>query len=130
MNNKIYLLFSHLLTAEEVWLSRARGEVGPVQRLWELYPNDALQRMLEENSEAWLSYLEACQEQDLVREVAYQNTKGESFTTRLDDIVQHLVNHGTHHRAQIASMLQHEKVLPPVSDYIFYIREKKGAPAL
>ena len=127
VNNKVYLLFSHLLTAEEVWLCRAKGLAAPVQRLWEIYSVETLQRMLEENSQAWTDYLNSIEEKDLQREVSYQNTKGESFTTRLDDIITHLVNHGTHHRAQIASMLQHEKILSPVSDYIAYIREQKVA---
>lgn len=125
MNNKIFLLFSHLLTAEAVWLSRAQGAAGPVQHLWEVYPNEVLQRMLEENSQAWYDYLQACDKNVLSGEITYKNSKGEAFTTRLDDVITHLVNHGTHHRAQIASMLQQEKVQAPVSDYIVYIREQQ-----
>lgn len=128
MNNKIFLLFSHLLTAEAVWLSRAQGENGPVQHLWEVYPNTILQQMLEENNQAWLSYVESLpDDSEFLREVAYHNTKGERYATRLDDIITHLVNHGSHHRAQIASMLQQEKVAPPVSDYIVYVREQQKA---
>jgi uncharacterized damage-inducible protein DinB len=127
VNNKVFLLFSHVLTAEEVWLSRAQGNIGPVQRLWEIYSNDALQKMVEENSQAWHLFLENCEKEDLVREVSYQNTKGETFSTRLDDIITHMTNHGTHHRAQIASMLQQEKVQPPASDYIVFIRDQKSA---
>ncbi len=127
MNNKIFLLFSHLLTAEAVWLSRAQGGIGPVEHLWEVYPNDVLQRMLEENSQAWYDYIQACDKNALSGEVTYNNSKGEAYTTRLDDIITHFVNHGTHHRAQIASMLQQEKVEAPVSDYIAFIREQQPA---
>ena len=125
VNNKVYLLFSHLLTAEEVWLCRVKGLHAPVQRLWEVYSAQKLQQILDDNHQAWRAYLDSSEDTDLEREVTYLNTKGESFTTRVDDIITHLVNHGTHHRAQIASMLQHEKVQPPVSDYIAYIREQK-----
>lgn len=126
MNNKIFLLFSHLLTAEEVWLCRAKGVGAPVQRLWEVYPNETLQLMLADNSQAWIDYVNSLEESSLATEVSYRNTKGESFSTRLDDIITHLVNHGTHHRAQIASMLQQEKIQPPVSDYVVYVREQKA----
>ncbi len=124
INNRAFLLFSHLLTAEEIWLSRVKGLAAPVQRLWELYPNDTLQQMVEANSQEWLAYLSNCSEEDFLQEIAYHNTKGESFTTRLDDIITHLINHGTHHRAQISALLQLEKVQPPVSDYVFYLREQ------
>ena len=127
INNRTFLLFNHLLTAEEVWLCRVKEVPAPVQRLWELHPAASLQQMVEENSQAWYAYLQNCSDQELLREITYQNTKGESFTTRLDDIITHLVNHGTHHRAQIGSLLQQEKVQPPASDYIVYLREKNGA---
>ena len=127
MNNKVFLLFSHLLTAEEIWLARVKGTTAPVQRLWEVYPNQTIQKMLQDNSSEWLSYLSSCDEKGLVNETVYQNTKGDTFSTRLDDIITHMVNHGSHHRAQMASLLQQEKVQPPASDYIFYLREKNPA---
>lgn len=126
INNRTFLLFSHLLTAEEVWLCRIKEMSAPVQRLWELYPSDTLQQMVEDNNSTWQAYLADCSDRDLARDVTYQNTKGESFTTRLDDIITHLVNHGTHHRAQICSLLQQEKVQPPVVDYIVYLREQNS----
>lgn len=127
INNKIFLLFSHVLTAEEIWLCRAKGVEAPLQRLWQEYPTATLQQMLQNNAQEWPAYLSTLEEQELEREIPYKNSKGEQFQTRLDDIVTHLVNHGTHHRAQIASMLQQEKVQPPLSDYIIYIREQRIA---
>ncbi|AHM61485.1 DinB family protein [Flammeovirgaceae bacterium 311] len=127
VNNKVFLLLSHLLTAEEVWLCRVKGLAAPVQRLWEIYPNATLPLMLEENSREWIGYLNNCSDSDLEREIVYQNTKGETFSTRLDDIIMHMINHGSHHRGQIASMLQQEKVQVPASDYIVYVRELNPA---
>lgn len=127
MNNKVFLLFSHMLTAEEVWLCRAKNMQAPTQRLWQVYANETLQQMVEENSRSWLEYLESRGESDLTQAVVYQNTKGEAFSTSLNDIITHLVNHGTHHRAQIVSMLQQEKIQAPASDYIVYIREQHTA---
>lgn len=130
MNNKIFLLFSHVLTAEEVWLCRVKGLQAPTQRLWQIYQNDTLQQMLEDNSRNWQDHLETCSQKDLSRTIEYKNTKGESFTTRLEDIVTHLVNHGSHHRAQVASLLQQEKIQPPISDYIVYVREQSSPVAV
>jgi uncharacterized damage-inducible protein DinB len=127
VNNKVFLLLSHLLTAEEIWLCRVKGVVAPVQRMWEIYPNATLPLMLEENSSQWIEYLNNCSSDDFDQEATYKNSKGESFSTRLDDIITHMVNHGSHHRAQIASLLQQEKIQPPASDYIVYIRELKPA---
>ncbi|WP_225000013.1 DinB family protein [Cesiribacter sp. SM1] len=127
VNNKVFLLLSHILTSEEVWLCRVKGVEAPVQRLWEIYPNATLPLMLEENSSQWLEFLNNCSNTDFDQEAVYKNTKGESFSTRLDDIITHMVNHGSHHRAQIASMLRQEKIQPPAGDYIVYIRELKPA---
>jgi uncharacterized damage-inducible protein DinB len=35
-----------------------------------------------------------------------------------------VVNHGTHHRAQIALLLREAEIAPPATGYIYYLREQ------
>lgn len=121
-NAKVFLLMSHLLTAEEIWLCRLTGEAAPNERLWEEYALPELGAKAQKNAEAWNSWLSELNEQVLIKDISYRNTKGVEFTTAVADILNHVVNHGTYHRAQIASLLRLEMVDPPVSDYIQYVR--------
>jgi uncharacterized damage-inducible protein DinB len=36
-------------------------------------------------------------------------------------VLSHVVNHGTHHRAQLGTMLRHHRLEPIPQDYIFYV---------
>lgn len=121
-NAKVFLLMSHLLTAEEIWLCRLKGEAAPHERLWHEYPLAELRAKVRKNTEAWNNWLSELTEQALSQGITYRNTKGAEFTTAVADILNHVINHGTYHRAQIASLLRLEMVDPPVSDYIQYVR--------
>ena len=125
-NAKNFLLMSHLLTAEEVWQCRLLGKPAPLDQLWKELPQAALQEKAEQNSNAWKSFLKETDEQLLQKSTNYKNSKGTSFSTSVADALTHLINHGTYHRAQIASLLRLEGINPPVSDYIAYVREQQN----
>ncbi|MDB5154777.1 MAG: hypothetical protein JWR54_3528, partial [Mucilaginibacter sp.] len=56
--------------------------------------------------------------------ISYKNLKGDDFENKLSDVLAHLINHGTHHRAQVGQHLKLAGVELPNTDYIFYIRNK------
>lgn len=120
-------LMAHLLTAQQVWLARCKGQPPVTRALW---PDDQLETfadMINDNSEDWLNYLTTLEHDDFERIVHYRNTKGEAFQNKLSDILAHVINHGTHHRAQIGQQLKFAlgECLPN-TDYIFYIRQLNG----
>lgn len=123
-NAKTFLLMSHLLTAEEIWLLRLKGEPAPNERLWEEYALPQLQEKAEENTSAWISWLTGLSDPDFFLVVNYRNSRGEAFSTAVADVLNHVINHGTYHRAQMAGLLRLEEIDPPVSDYIRYVRLK------
>ncbi len=43
----------------------------------------------------------------------YQNTQGQEFAVPLGPLMQHVVNHATHHRSEIATMLTLISGSPP-----------------
>lgn len=123
-NARVYLLMSHLLTAEEIWLCRLQGLPAPHENLWQEYELPILKEKSQRSTKAWTTWLLNCQESDFFSNISYRNTKGEAFSTSVADILNHVINHGTYHRAQIATLLSLEAVDPPQSDYIIYARQK------
>jgi uncharacterized damage-inducible protein DinB len=50
---------------------------------------------------------------DLPRVVEYKNTRGQAFRAPLGVLLQHVANHATHHRSEIATMLTILSGSPP-----------------
>ncbi len=124
-NAKSFLLMSHILTAEEVWYCRLSGLAAPIEKLWKELSIADMQQKLAARNQAWEAYLASCGSDSLSVSIHYRNSKGQEFSTEVRDILNHVINHSTYHRAQIASLLRLESVEPPVSDYIFYIRQRQ-----
>lgn len=124
VNAKSFLLMSHVLTAEEVWYCRLAGLNAPLEKLWKEYAVQELEQKMEERNQAWETYLKDNGGDRLAASIHYRKAKGETYTTAVSDVLNHVINHGTYHRAQIASLLRLESVDPPVSDYIMYIRQQ------
>ena len=59
---------------------------------------------------------------DLAGTVAYRNSKGERFEQGLNEVLDHVANHGTHHRGQIVLLLPQAGFAPPVTDLIAWQR--------
>lgn len=112
-------LFSHLLNAHHIWVSRIYGE-GPKYGIWEIQKKDFYQTLHDQNQDLTFKILE---ELALDLDIYYKNSRGESFNNSVRDILLHIVNHATYHRGQIARLLRADDVDPPNSDYIFYKRQ-------
>jgi len=59
-------------------------------------------------------------EERLEQPVVYRNLKGEEYRQRLGVLLQHLVNHSTYHRGQVATLLRQVGAVLPVTDYVVY----------
>ena len=71
----------------------------------------------------WVNLLESYVDKDLDKRIEYANTKGEKYVNTLRDIIIHVINHSTYHRAQIAQRVKALGGKPAVTDYIVYQRE-------
>jgi uncharacterized damage-inducible protein DinB len=61
----------------------------------------------------------------LASSVTYKNLKGDSFENRVEDMLFHVVNHGTYHRGQVTTLLHQLGVTKIQSmDIIFYLRSR------
>lgn len=55
--------------------------------------------------------------------ISYSNSKGEMFSNTIDDVLFHVINHSTYHRAQIATDLKIAQIESANTDYILYRRK-------
>jgi len=116
-------LMSHLLGAQKVWLSRCVGDPSLGGEIWPHFPAAQLDQIIDDNHRAFVNYLNTLDTAELDKVIYYKNSHGVAFENKLVDILSHVINHGTHHRAQIGQQLKLtgiEKL--PTLDYIFYIR--------
>jgi uncharacterized damage-inducible protein DinB len=114
-------LLGHIVGAEQLWYGRLRGDKpGPV---WPALSLAECRATLDELSRLWADYLDALAPADLGRAVAYVNSKGEPWTSRVGDILTHVVLHSSHHRGQIASDIRAAGHAPPYTDYIHAVRQ-------
>jgi uncharacterized damage-inducible protein DinB len=116
-------LMAHLLTAQQVWLGRCIDKSANITTLWPDWKADTFEQMINNNHQQWLKYLESLNDSDFERRIRYKNLQGDNFETGLTDILTHLINHGTHHRAQVGQHLKLEGADLPSTDYILFARE-------
>jgi uncharacterized damage-inducible protein DinB len=76
------------------------------------------------STEYWLKFIDEINEEELSKEISYVNSKGEKFTNTIQQIMTHVINHSTYHRAQVAAAVRQLGHSPAVSDYIVYCRQK------
>jgi uncharacterized damage-inducible protein DinB len=111
----------HMLGAEWVWLERFNGR-SPAS-----FPGAdglttiaAIRRLWDEVSAGLDAVIAATP--DLDRAVAYRTFKGDSFAQPLGDLLQHVFNHGSYHRGQVAMSLRLLGLPAPSTDLVAFQR--------
>ncbi|PYO45862.1 MAG: hypothetical protein DMD72_14120, partial [Gemmatimonadetes bacterium] len=84
------------------------------------------ERVAAENAGQLKKIVEAITGDALERGITYRNSAGDQFTSTLEDILTHVMMHGSYHRGQVASLIRAAGDTPSPTDYIFFAR---GAPA-
>jgi uncharacterized damage-inducible protein DinB len=114
-------MLAHILGAEVIWLARFKGD-NPTSILGDAdFPDLAALRLRWDTAEEELrQFVEALDEGDLRRLVSYRDTRGGAFTLPLGVLLQHVANHSTHHRSEVATMLTLIQGSPPGTDLVLY----------
>lgn len=119
-SEKIAGLLNHMLNAHQIWNNRITKEEKEFA-VWEVHKPDECKEIENKNYKTSLKIIDNYELDELIK---FSNTKGPAFSNSVRDILFHVVNHSTYHRAQIASLYRQNGMEPLMSDYIFYKRTK------
>lgn len=114
---------NHIVGAQSVWLGRVDADYTDVWGVWPARPLSEVKDGVAEVGAKWTTFLARENDESLRRQIAFRTLDGTPYETALSDILAHVVNHSTHHRAQIASALRQAGAAPPPTDYIRFVRE-------
>lgn len=117
-SEKAVKLFSHVLNAHQIWNNRIDAKQTPFS-VWELHPVRDFKSIDQTNYEQSLQLLDKV---DLNETINYTTSSGQAFNNSIRDILFHVINHSTYHRAQIATAFKQHGLEPLITDYIFYKR--------
>jgi uncharacterized damage-inducible protein DinB len=117
-SEKAQKLLNHILNAHQIWNNRINAIDKPFG-VWDMHNPEDLKAIDKRNYEQSLLILD---KYDLSENFSYTNTKGQAFENSIQDILFHVINHSTYHRAQIATELKQQNIEPPATDYIFFKR--------
>ncbi|GAB4554954.1 MAG: hypothetical protein OHK0023_25690 [Anaerolineae bacterium] len=117
---------AHMMAAEDLWLARLQG-VSPRS----LPPESAFTRQHLPATWAsveakWRAYLANLSDAAVGQKVVYHRTNGEPRERYLWEILGHVANHGTDHRAQTLFMLKQLGAPTFEQDALIYFQEKNS----
>jgi uncharacterized damage-inducible protein DinB len=116
---KALALLSHIVLAESVWQMRLNEE--PVSSgVFDVLSLEEIEEMMNRNEAGWTSLLESTE--DYNRKIDYKMLNGTPVQSSISDILTHIFNHGTYHRAQIASEMRQSGLDPASTDFISFSR--------
>ena len=119
LNEKIHILISHILNAHEIWMTRIL-KTPTKYGVWQLQDYVNLAEIDQQNFELTKQILSV---KDLNEKVDYVTSTGEPYSNVLHELLFHVVNHSSYHRAQINSELKSLGIKPLITDYVFYKRQ-------
>ena len=111
----------HILGSQRLWLSRFTGQAAPPLPTTADLPDFlSLATAWEETAAELEFFLASLAEEQLAADITWTSTEGETYTRPLWQPVVHMVNHGTYHRGQVASLLRQLGYQPPAIDMIHF----------
>ena len=118
---------AHIVAGEWVWLRRWTGTNPTAMPDWAKAPSfpELAAKFVEIEAER-AAFLRSLTDADLARPLAYILFSGQHDSQPLQAQLQHIVNHSSYHRGQVATMLRQVGAKPTGTDFITYCREKSA----
>jgi uncharacterized damage-inducible protein DinB len=115
-------LLAHILSAERLWLQRIRRQPQSLP-VWPDFTFEQCDEHITELAQLWREYLRQLSSTGLAEKIAYKNSKGEPWTSTVEDVLTHALLHSAYHRGQIASQVRAGGEQPAYTDYIHAVRK-------
>ncbi len=121
---------SHILSAQKLWLERIQKHPQSIA-VWPGLTIDDCAALAEEMWSAWRRYLTRPGEQTGTQsgsgsfedKIEYHNSKGELWSSRVEDVLTHVLFHSAYHRGQIALLMRASGMTPAYTDFIHAVRQ-------
>jgi uncharacterized damage-inducible protein DinB len=117
---------AHILSAQKLWLERILKQPQSM-KVWPTSRIEDCLALAAEMRPAWQTYLERVGNQftpgSLSDQVEYRNSKGEPWSSRIEDILTHVLFHSAYHRGQIALQIRASGSDPASTDFIHAVRQ-------
>ncbi len=115
-------LLAHILSAERLWLERIRNQPQSLP-VWPDFTFEQCGAQIAGLDLLWREFLAHLPPAGLSEKVTYKNSKGEPWTSTVEDILTHVVLHSAYHRGQIASQVRDGGEQPAYTDFIHAVRQ-------
>ena len=114
-------MFGHLYGADRLWLSRWTGRSLTVAPGAEFATLVSIRAPWDDVEREQRAYIDGLSVPDFERVIQYGNAEGKQFRAPLGPLLQHVANHATHHRSEIATMLTMVSSSPPDTGLATYL---------
>lgn len=115
---------AHLVSAQWNWLRRWQGPSANQPLPSDAFANPAeANRRWVEVDRALAGFVDGLDAGSLQRSIALTGPEGRPYSSPLWRAMQHVVNHSSYHRGQIAAMLRQVGATPQATDLMLYYRE-------
>jgi uncharacterized damage-inducible protein DinB len=121
---------AHLYGAQWIWLERWHGRVPTGFPTPAEFPDLETTRVrFAEVDSNLVDYAASLNADDIQRVIEFKSMAGQPFAQPLWQMLQHVANHSTYHRGQIATMLRQLGSKATSTDLIAFYRERAAAKA-
>jgi uncharacterized damage-inducible protein DinB len=115
----------HICGSEWVWLERFQGRSpATIPDSSNIQTIAALREHWKPQGERLIAYVRKLTPDDLDRVMEYKTINFGVYKNSLWQCLQHLANHGTYHRGQVATLLRQSAMKPILTDLMHFYRER------
>lgn len=117
--------FNHMIIVEELFRSRLENKKALYsQTNTEVLPTfDELQQRIERSDVWFIGFVKQTESNQLAKIIHFQFIDKKTGSLSVEEMLFHIINHGTYHRGNIAHALHHAQVAHPADTYTVFIHQ-------